>query len=341
MNINVKTITLFLLSYTLQLKGQETTITGKPYFTVASFNCENLFDTLRDTIATKPELLLESDDFLPGGSHRWNRGRLWDKLRNIAKIIAALDSEYPVDVICLEEVENDTIVDWLVNRTQLRRLGYHYHVTHSHDKRGIDIAVLYQPFSIRMLQTRSIHVPEMFQTRDMIHFSGEAYITHRSDSNGIAMPDTIDIIGVHLPSKLGGTESKWKRAAVCGLLRTEIDSIYRSRSEASVIALGDFNDGPESQALRYLTDTSHTPALTNLFSDVRGTYKYQGIWETIDQVLINEDSRLHVGYADAVWMDWLMESDAKYGGWKPRRSFLGPVWHGGVSDHMPILVRFY
>ena len=37
-----------------------------------------------------------------------------------------------------------------------------------------------------------------------------------------------------------------------------------------------------------------------------------------------------------------MEPDRNFGGMKPRRSFLGPRYLGGVSDHLPLvlLVKF-
>ena len=31
-----------------------------------------------------------------------------------------------------------------------------------------------------------------------------------------------------------------------------------------------------------------------------------------------------------------MEEDKRYLGKKPFRTYLGPVYHGGVSDHLPI-----
>ena len=38
----------------------------------------------------------------------------------------------------------------------------------------------------------------------------------------------------------------------------------------------------------------------------------------------------------------LLEPDRNFGGMKPRRSFLGPRYLGGVSDHLPLvlLVKF-
>lgn len=39
-------------------------------------------------------------------------------------------------------------------------------------------------------------------------------------------------------------------------------------------------------------------------------------------------------------MFFLLEEDKKYGGVKPHRTFLGPVYVGGISDHLPIVAGF-
>ena len=37
---------------------------------------------------------------------------------------------------------------------------------------------------------------------------------------------------------------------------------------------------------------------------------------------------------------FLLEPDETYGGVKPRRSYLGPRYLGGFSDHLPLVARF-
>ena len=36
---------------------------------------------------------------------------------------------------------------------------------------------------------------------------------------------------------------------------------------------------------------------------------------------------------------FLTEDDTKYGGIKPRRNYLGPVYRNGFSDHLPLVCR--
>ena len=37
----------------------------------------------------------------------------------------------------------------------------------------------------------------------------------------------------------------------------------------------------------------------------------------------------------------LLEKDTTFGGMKPRRTFVGPRYNAGVSDHLPIVVYLY
>ena len=37
----------------------------------------------------------------------------------------------------------------------------------------------------------------------------------------------------------------------------------------------------------------------------------------------------------------LLEKDKKWGGLKPRRTFIGPRYNAGVSDHLPIVLKVY
>ena len=70
------------------------------------------------------------------------------------------------------------------------------------------------------------------------------------------------------------------------------------------------------------------------------TLKYNGHWEKIDGYFA---FGLPVEVEESVFADAsLLEPDRNFGGMKPRRSFLGPRYLGGVSDHLPLvlLVKF-
>lgn len=126
-------------------------------------------------------------------------------------------------------------------------------------------------------------------------------------------------------------------------------------NQRNILVMGDFNDSPTSSSLRLLTNWGliyagghllnrenihpaqakerRTPKLP---ADI-GTIKFEGRWELIDHFLVSEalkHCRMSI-YAPPM----LLESDTKYLGNKPFRSFYGPRWNSGPSDHLPILLE--
>ncbi|MDY6444058.1 MAG: endonuclease, partial [Bacteroidales bacterium] len=69
-----------------------------------------------------------------------------------------------------------------------------------------------------------------------------------------------------------------------------------------------------------------------------GTIKYNGKWEKIDGGFAEGFPRVR----EAVFDDpLLLEEDKAFGGMKPRRTFVGPRYMGGVSDHLPVVFIVY
>jgi hypothetical protein len=76
--------------------------------------------------------------------------------------------------------------------------------------------------------------------------------------------------------------------------------------------------------------------------DAAGTIRTRGQWEIFDQFICSatlfEGSGLLISKSEThICMDdFLLETDSRYLGKKPFRTYLGPVYHGGISDHLPI-----
>ena len=117
------------------------------------WNVENLYDTLHD-------VGFDDREFLPNAERRWNTPRYFHKQSSLAKTILAAGGLQPVDLVALCEVENDSVMHFLCRRTRLARLGYEYLVTHSADRRGIDVALLYQPETFALLHSE----PTVYRT---------------------------------------------------------------------------------------------------------------------------------------------------------------------------------
>ncbi len=298
---------------------------------VMFWNVENYFDTA-DDIATLDE------EFTPRGGKHWSRKRFERKRNGIAKVITAAScyGDYPV-VIGLAEVENKTVLRRLVEDTPLEKLDYEFIHRDSPDTRGIDVALLYRKSRFRPLAVQPLRVSEEFRTRDILYVKGvladggPAAREGGVKVSGPAVADTIHIFVNHWPSKRGGAEvSDQRRLAAARTLTAAIDSIRLTDSTAFIVAMGDFNDTPDNVAL----------PLSNLAEPVaargEGTIKYRGNWEMIDQIFVSDTSCCAM---DIFKPAFLMEPDRTYTGDKPRRTYIGPKHNGGLSDHLPVVLR--
>ena len=70
----------------------------------------------------------------------------------------------------------------------------------------------------------------------------------------------------------------------------------------------------------------------------QGTHKYQGQWTCLDQFYTtqNLDSVSQVRIYDA---EWIQETDEKYMGLRPKRTYNGYHYQNGYSDHLPIILE--
>lgn len=302
------------------------------FFTLVSLNCENLFDCEHDSLKNDME-------WLPEGVNHWTRSRYWQKLNNIGQeIIACGETEEGwilPDLVALCEVENDSVMKDLTRRSLLRNARYEYVMTDSPDPRGVDVALLYSPFSFALLNSRTIQVEplkDMHPTRDILYASGM-----------VASGDTLHVFVVHAPSRSGGErETRPHRMQVARQLCVAVDSIRSLSSSAKIIIAGDFNDYGHVASLQMLSE--HGLADISLSAKgkngAKGTYRYQGEWGSLDHVFVSQTVKERLKDIRIFDAPFLLEKDIKYGGEKPRRTYLGPRYLGGFSDHLPLVARF-
>lgn len=294
---------------------------------VVFWNVENYFDTHDD-----PDR--DDDDFTPSGSYHWNRKRYLAKRNSIAKgLMATADSlgSMPA-VIALAEIENRRVLGDLVENTPLAKTGYRIVHRDSPDARGIDVAVLYDPSRV-VPQAVDFLAVEGFRTREIL------YCRLRSAVDSAA--DVLHLFVNHWPSKRGGAASSdSRREAVSERLRVKIDSLQAEDPGARILLVGDFNDTPDGESLTSLCRSCglHNMALP-LWREGMGSIRYKGKWELIDQAIVSQ--RLAAEGAQFSIFDAavLQEPDKAFLGLKPKRTFVGPRYNGGVSDHLPVLVR--
>lgn len=342
--------TVVLLTLLIGVRAQWRTDMDKT-LRIAELNCENLFDTVHTEGFNDLE-------FTPNGARHWTTQRYRSKLSKIARELVSLHQSRPIDIIALVEVENDTVLRDLTERTHLNALGYKYIVTHGRDPRGINVALLYLEGSMRVLNTHAIDWRQRgvttVGTRDMLHVEG---LTRSGD--------TLHILVCHMPSRLGGRPAQNRREAIAHELRRYADSTLSVNPQRNLLIIGDFNDSPTNKKLQQSLgaidlaaehdNPSFAPSPTALYNisssprtlnDSKGTYCYQGHWESIDQCfvsgqLLSPNNHLHLSNPNVLIADhlFLLEDDKKYGGRKPWRTYQGPMYHGGFSDHLPIVVE--
>ena len=340
---------LFLWLFALAGRAQER-------LTVVEWNVENLFDCEHDS-------LKNDEDFLPEGTCHWTRTRYWRKLNRVGQVLIASGSPITTfphkgerrseetgeresegtkergqwtlpDLVGLCEVENDTVLRDLTKRSLLRKARYEYVMTDSPDQRGIDVALLYSPFSFRLIQSYSLRVEplkEMKPTRDILYACGE-----------MMTGDTLHVYVLHAPSRSGGEQAtRPHRLHVAKRLQQAIDSVRAASPDARVLVMGDFNDGADDASLKLICehDMVNVSREAQGRHGARGTYRWQGDWGSLDQIVVSRSLLSHVSSCRIFDEPFLLEDDTKYGGVKPRRNYQGPRYLNGYSDHLPLVLE--
>ncbi len=289
---------------------------------VVFWNMENFFDY-------KDEGGGEADrEFSSGGSRRWTSSRFYAKCDAVAKSFMWMGDRYGrmPDMIGLAEIENRGVLIKLLKHTILRK--YDYKVIHydSGDRRGIDVALLYRE-SVMSPVNITLKTPEYdgrkLSTRDILH----SRMLLRDGRN-------IDFIVNHHPSKFGGEgASEGRRNAAMKALRELCDSI----GSVNIVAMGDFNDTPDAVAFELMDGCLVNEAM-ELHRKGEGTIRYEGKWELIDMFLTGPDMDAEM---EICRMPFHIVRERKHPGDKPFRTYSGPRYIGGISDHFPIVLKIF
>ena len=243
-----------------------------------------------------------------------------DKCAGIAKTIFLAGDEFGAlpDLVGLAEVGSGAVLRKLISRTGLRKCEYGIIHFDSPDRRGIDCALLYRRSRFRLLHTAPRHIYDacgrLLPTRDILLAVLEPA---EEDASPLA------VLVNHHPSKIGRDSGERRFLAMTRLLRLR-DSL-RSEGVERIVAVGDFND-----------TVVPPPGVEAVYPPRAGTIKFQGKWEKIDgcPVLEGMTAREHI-FAPR----HLSARDRRFGGEKPLRTFSGPRYLGGLSDHYPVVLE--
>ena len=313
-----KTLTAFLLALSALDAAAAGEIIQKDTLLLMFWNCENFFDY------TDSGAGVSDWEFSSGGSRHWTAKRFYAKCNMFAKsvlYIAEREGRLP-DAIGLAEIENAGVLRRLISSTPLRKLDYRFIHYDSPDHRGIDCALLYRSSRLTPLSSKPCHI-DTLATRDILLAQ---FLTPGGDS--------LAMLVNHHPSKYGGSASEDLRSLAMRRLRFLSDSLELAGWRARV-AVGDFNEQPPNPVFDLLP-----PSLLPLApppGSFPGSIRFNGHWELIDLAFVSASlgQRAHFRVRP---LPFLLEKDAAHSGLRPLRTFTGPRWKGGFSDHLPILV---
>ncbi|MFY0594520.1 hypothetical protein [Roseivirga sp.] len=313
---------------------------GKDRFRIVFYNVENLFDYFNDSTTL-------DEEFLPRGGRYWTKERYLKKQASLAKTLIATGGWEPPELIGLCEIENRYVLNSLTGFTALKNVGYEIIHQDSKDRRGIDVAALYRPDKFKLIDYNYYAIKFPFdttgRTRDILHVTGE-----------LPNKETLHFFVNHWPSKFGGEfETKPKRLFVAQFLKSKIDSVLNIEPDANIIVTGDLNDEPNAESiiegLEVKTEISEMKRgeLFNLMYPIMyltGTHSFENRWSVIDHFivntkLLNRESNVSINNLNAQVFDMpFLIMEGATGATRPFRTYQGPKYIGGYSDHLPILL---
>lgn len=314
--------------------------------TVAFYNLENLFDSINDPVKYD-----EASPIMEMSAA--NRAEVYEKkIKNMAKVVADIgsqDTKNSPAVIGVSEVENRQVLVDLINDPQL--LDKDYGIVHydSPDKRGIDVALLYQKALFKVLDSSSHELfiyddlsRDRVFTRDQLLVSGELE------------GDLIHVIVNHWPSRSGGeARSRSKRVGAAKLNKRIIDSLQSNNPYAKIITMGDLNDNPTNESVKEILKAERKEnkvgfkgiynPMEEFFKQGLGSNAYRDSWSLFDQILFTQPflekdySSFRFYKAGIFNKSYLTNKRGRYKGY-PYRSFADGGFSDGFSDHFPVYI---
>lgn len=333
--------------------------------TVAFYNFENLFDTINDPNTN-------DDEWTPKGKQRWTSKKYNQKLQNLSRVLLEIGSSEntnaPTFIGC-SEIENRGVLEDLIKEPKL--IDKEFGIIHfdSPDKRGIDVALLYQKKFFRPTtytniplyvykeenKKKTVSEPESDDaTGDNLELNPQTNRVFTRDQlmvTGFLEGEEISIIVNHWPSRSGGEKKSSPYREAAGILnRKTIDSLQGLNPNAKVITLGDLNDGPYNKSVKIAlgakANKEEVPlmGIYNPFEELAkkglGTIAYRDSWDIFDQIMVSQSliqpdfSTFKYWKAGIYNKPFLIQNSGQYKGYPKRHS----ATEIGFSDHFPVYI---
>ena len=312
---------------------------------IGFYNLENLFDTCHD--AGKNDY-----EYLPDGTNKWTGLKYSHKLKNMAKVLAEMGTDWLPGVGCaaigVAEVENAKCLTDLCNQAPLKARNFKFVHIEGPDQRGVDCALVYNPslFKVRSQQL----VPYIYKLSKDAQRATRGFLVVK----GVLGGENVAIVVCHLPSR--GAESYYREEG--GRQVKEVkEQLQKEDPNIKILIMGDMNDDPQDKSMavaleakRKIKDVPKN-GLYNPWWDVlasgTGTLQYDGKWNLFDQIILSQNLLHQEGADDYGTLklrrhqifrrDYLFQKEGRYKG-NTLRTHAGGVWLDGYSDHLPTVV---
>jgi endonuclease/exonuclease/phosphatase family metal-dependent hydrolase len=197
-------------------------------FRIASYNVKNLFDDVDD----------------PNKDDEGTPAKPAVEQRALAAVIDRSDA----DVLALQEVENLEILTEFRDKHGLAEEYPHLVLVEGNDKRGIDVALM----SRHPITNVKTHKDKVF---DVPGQEPRGFLRDLLQAD-IEVPKygPVRFFAAHFASKIGGDRADAMREAEAKAAREIIKEQVRDFPGQKYVVMGDFNDTPESKAVRTMLD---------------------------------------------------------------------------------------
>ncbi|MFZ4105226.1 endonuclease/exonuclease/phosphatase family protein [Flavobacterium sp.] len=339
--------------------------------TVAFYNFENLFDTIND-----PKTI--DEEWLSSGAQNWTSKKYRQKLENLSRVLSEIGvgpieekkNPKPPTFIGGAEIENRGVLEDLIKQPKLASSDYGIVHYDSPDKRGIDVALLYQKKHFKV--TSSINIPLIIYKKQMdnsvkkkvetddasddkseVELNSErVYTRDQLLVTGFLDGEEINIIVNHWPSRSGGEKkSSPFREAAGALNRKIMDSLIKINPNAKIITMGDLNDGSYNRSVKIAigaklkkTELQVPRDIYNPFEqmakDGNASLFYRDAGDIFDQIMVSQQFTLPDYSSFRYWKagiynkSFMIQTTGQYKGY-PLRHSINEV---GFSDHFPVYI---
>ena len=328
------------------------------YF-VGFWNLENLFD-----VENSPNRSDKLHRAIGKDLKGWDNTKLTTKIDQLSKIIKLLNNGQGPDILGVCEIENEHVLERLV--VALASLSRNYKIVHSEsdDKRGIDVAIIYDADMMEVEQG-NIDTTNPGVLTDLVF---NHFVMRRTATRDILQVNFLTkvsrnrlvVIVNHWPSRSGGEyESQGYRFIAGETLAYFHQRIMEEHGDATaVISLGDYNDEPHNLSITQyaLSERSRTKVVRgsnsyfynlmwDIIGDGNGSFFFNNAPNMLDQILVNEnvikktsvfqikDGSVKIEKFDEMTDKGIYKKPIPFGG-------MGKdVNVNGFSDHFPISVE--